>query len=69
MDAQIGNDILAALEVIEKLKETHDIEINAAGEGWHVVIKNTDPLVTADGPSLLDCICRAALAAKEKTCP
>lgn len=65
-DDQPNPDIVAALQVIEKLRETHKIEISGGAGGWLVEIKDGATLIaTAGGPLLLDCICRAALAARK----
>lgn len=64
-----STDISAAFMVIEQVCK-RGYEVNILGpNGWHVSFNNTDPINTvgAGGPSLPDCICRAALLVMQNT--
>jgi len=57
--------IEAAIRVVEKIRVNYDVSIHTGSHGnWAVVLKTGDPIPVAavSGPSLPDCICRAALA-------
>lgn len=69
LPAPYSSSISAAMSVVEKMQDTHDVEIGgAAGGGWFVSFEpNCHPNAGAGGPDLAECICRAALAAVVET--